>query len=57
MKVGDLVQIRNRETLYGVLVVMNNVGKNQMWAKVYSMKDGKIYHELVRSLKVVKKCP
>ena len=52
MKVGDLVQIRNREVC-GVFVLMKNVGKNQMWTQVYSMKDGKIHHELVRSLEVI----
>ncbi len=56
MNKGDLVQIRNREVC-GVFVLMNNVGKNQMWTQVYSMKDGKIHHELVRSLLLVKKCP
>ena len=56
MKVGDLVQIRNREVC-GVFVLMNNVRTKQMWTQIYSMKDGKIYHELVRSLEVVKKCP
>ena len=51
-KKGDLVQVRNREVV-GIFVLMKDVGKAQMWVQVYSMKDGKIHHELVNSLEVV----
>ena len=52
MKVGDLVQIIHNER-HGLFVVLNSEDFSDRWAKILSLRDGKTYCEMTRSLEVI----
>ena len=52
MKVGDLVQIIHNER-HGMFVVLNSEDFSDRWAKILSLRDGKTYCEMTRSLEVI----
>ena len=52
MKVGDLVQIIHNER-HGLFVVLNSEDFSDGWTKILSLRDGKTYCEMTRSLEVL----
>jgi hypothetical protein len=52
MKVGDLVQIRHNER-HGLFIVINSEGFTDGWTRILSLRDGKMYCEMTRSLEVI----
>jgi hypothetical protein len=52
MKIGDLVQIRHNER-HGLFVVVMTEEFVDGWAKILSLKSGKEYCEMTRSLVVI----
>ena len=52
MKVGDLVQIRHNER-HGLFIVLNSEDFTDGWTMILSLRDGKKYCEMTRSLEVI----
>ena len=52
MKVGDLVLIRHNER-HGLFVVVTTEEFDDGWTKILSLRDGKKYCEMTRSLEVI----
>ena len=52
MKVGDLVQIIHNER-HGLFVVLMIEEFDDGWTKILSLKNGKEYCEMTRSLEVI----
>ncbi len=54
MKVGDLVQIRHNEH-HGLFVVIGLCNRSNRcnWWRILSLKSGREYHEMTRSLEVI----
>ena len=55
MKVGDLVLIRHNER-HGLFVVVTTEEFDDGWTKILSLRDGKKYCEMTRSLEVINEC-
>ena len=51
MKVGKLVRIKSNEHL-GLFVIVAH-GEDRRWAKIVSLRDTEVHHELLRSLEVI----
>jgi hypothetical protein len=52
MKVGDLAQIIHNER-HGLFIVINSEGFTDGWTRILSLRDGKMYCEMTRSLEVI----
>ncbi len=51
MKVGSLVRIKDRH-YFGLFVIVAH-GEDRRWAKIVSLRDTEVHHELLRSLEVI----
>ena len=52
MKIGDLVQIVHNER-HGLFVVIMTEEFDDGWTKIVSLKNGKMFCEMTRSLEVI----
>jgi hypothetical protein len=52
MQKGDLVRIKHNEH-HGEFVLLHDIGRTTVWARIFSLKKREEFIELVRSLEVV----